>query len=226
MDSSDHKILAQEFSQVAYLAPSPKCNEFANRLLQMNKVLMYEIEKETGKIYVQVESETTPHLIYTTCMYRDPTNICCQCPDFLQKGIMRKHLHAAALYIDNLRQQDQHAHLPEMVFPTYQEVQDIFQKKLEKGTDYKNNDNHTFFLSEEIFNYIKQILGIPTDPKVVMISNTPTLTQPKANLISIASLNTAAIYEQEFRDFLVSTSRILQNEKPNNGGTHPIKVNK
>ncbi|CAG8825949.1 40567_t:CDS:2, partial [Gigaspora margarita] len=171
MDSSDHKILAQKFSQIA---PN-------------DKVLMYEIEKKTGKIYVQVESETTPHLIYTTCVYRDPTNICCQCPDFLQKGIMCKHLCTAALYIDNLHQQDQYAHLPEMI---------------DNQKDYKNNDNYTFSLSEEIFNYMKQILGISTDPKVVMISNTPILTQAKANLISTAGEfnNSQNIVKSEQKD--------------------------
>ncbi|KAF0421296.1 hypothetical protein F8M41_006796 [Gigaspora margarita] len=77
----------------------------------------------------KVESETMPNLVYTTCVYSEPMNICCQCPDFLQKGIICKHLHATALYIDNLRQQEQHAHLSEMVFATYQEARDIKLKE-------------------------------------------------------------------------------------------------
>ncbi|CAG8687195.1 24460_t:CDS:2, partial [Gigaspora rosea] len=152
MDPSDRKILQQEFSQIAYLAPSPKRDESAKRLLQMNKVINYEIEQTTGKVFVQVESETTLHLVYTICVYGQPTEICCQCLDFLQKGIMCKHLCAAALYIDELRQQEQHAHLPEMIFATHQEAQ---------------------------------------------------------NIRHVAGLNASAVYEQEFQDFLVSTSKSL-----------------
>ncbi|CAG8784299.1 2044_t:CDS:2 [Cetraspora pellucida] len=125
MNPSDRKILKQEFLQVAYLSPSIKHDESAKKLLDMNKVIKYEIKDSTGNIYVKVESETTPGLIYTTCVYGQPTNICCQCLDFLQKGIMCKHLRAAALYIDELRKQEQYSHLPEMTFLTYKEAQSI-----------------------------------------------------------------------------------------------------
>ncbi|KAF0545894.1 hypothetical protein F8M41_001831 [Gigaspora margarita] len=94
MDSSDRKILAQEFSQVAYLAPSPKHDESADRLLQINKVLMYKIEKETG----QGNSD-------------DNSN---------KDVINNKDIKDTNNEIDNQK-------------------------------NYKNNDNHTFSPSEEIF---------------------------------------------------------------------------
>ncbi|CAG8798402.1 19656_t:CDS:2 [Cetraspora pellucida] len=119
----DRKILKQEFLQVTYLSPSIKCDESTKKLLDMNKVIKYEIEDSTGNIYVEVESETTPELIYTTCVYGQPTNICCQCLDFFQKGIICKHLRAAALYIDELCKQEQYSHLPEITFLTYKETQ-------------------------------------------------------------------------------------------------------
>ncbi|CAG8735582.1 11052_t:CDS:1, partial [Cetraspora pellucida] len=125
MDPSNCKILMQEFHQVAYLEPSQKRDESAKRLLQMKKVIKHEIEQTTGNIYIHIESENIPQLIYMTCVYRKPTEICCQCFDFLQKGIACKHLCAASLYINDLRKQDQYAYLPEIIFATYEEAQDI-----------------------------------------------------------------------------------------------------
>ncbi|CAG8461329.1 5758_t:CDS:2, partial [Scutellospora calospora] len=141
----DHKVLQQEFFKVAYLAPSLKRDESAKKLLQTKKVIKYEIEQITGKIFVQVESETTPHLVYTTCVYGQATDICCQCIDFLQRGIMCKHLRAATLYIDELRQQEQHAHLPELTFATYQKAQSIsrnlYTNQQEIPISYTNNSD-------------------------------------------------------------------------------------
>lgn len=125
IDPADRKILLQEFPQIAYLSPSAKRDESARRILNMNKIIKYEVEELTGKIHVEVESETTPGFVYTTCVYGQPTDICCQCFDFLQKGILCKHLRAAALYIEELRKQERYSYLPEMNFPTYQEAQNI-----------------------------------------------------------------------------------------------------
>ncbi|CAG8844870.1 10437_t:CDS:2, partial [Racocetra persica] len=55
-----HKILIQEFLQVAHLSPSTKHDESARNLLEMEKVIKHEIEEISGKIYVEVESKTTP----------------------------------------------------------------------------------------------------------------------------------------------------------------------
>ncbi|CAG8732973.1 13971_t:CDS:2, partial [Cetraspora pellucida] len=92
MDPSDHKVIMQEFFQVAYLSLSVKRDKLARKLIDMNKIVKYEVEKLSGKIYVEVESETMPGLIYTTCVYGQPTDICYQCLDFLQSGVMCKHL--------------------------------------------------------------------------------------------------------------------------------------
>ncbi|CAG8849645.1 28510_t:CDS:1, partial [Racocetra persica] len=111
---------------IAYLSPSIKCDKSAKRLFEMEKVIKHKIDEISGKIYVEIESETTSGFIYTTCIYGQPTDICCQCFDFLQKDIMCKHLRAAALYINKLRKQEQYMHLPEMIFPTYQKAQNIY----------------------------------------------------------------------------------------------------
>jgi hypothetical protein len=125
MDNTTREILEREYPQVAYLSPSPNRDESAKRILRMNKVLGYEVEEMTGKVQVQVESETTPDLVYITCVHGKATDIRCQCPDFLQNGILCKHLRAAALYIDELRKQEEHSHLPEMMFTTRQEARNI-----------------------------------------------------------------------------------------------------
>lgn len=147
MDPSTREILMREFPQIAYFAPSPNRDESAKSLFQMKKVIGYEIEK-TGKLYVRVESETTPQLIYTTCVYGQPTDICCQCPDFLQNGILCKHLRAAAFYIEDLRKQEQYAYLPAMIFATQQEARNILRNlcankfsSSENTTTNNNNDS-------------------------------------------------------------------------------------
>ncbi|CAG8451301.1 8080_t:CDS:1, partial [Cetraspora pellucida] len=42
MNSSDCKILMQEFLQVAHLFPSTKCNKLAKKLFEIKKVIKYE----------------------------------------------------------------------------------------------------------------------------------------------------------------------------------------
>ncbi|CAG8674198.1 20653_t:CDS:2 [Cetraspora pellucida] len=140
MDPSNHKILMQEFHQVAYLEPSQKHNESAKRLLQMKKVIKHEIKQTTENIYVYIESKNIPQLIYMTCVYRKLTEICCQCFDFLQKGIACKHLCAASLYIDDLYKQDQYAYLPKIIFAIYEKAQDIhYSTTYEEAQDICHN---------------------------------------------------------------------------------------
>ncbi|CAG8680592.1 21807_t:CDS:1 [Cetraspora pellucida] len=234
----------QKFSQVAYLFPSVKHDKLARKLIDMNKIAKYKVEKLSEKIYVEVKSETMPGLIYTTCVYGQPTDICCQCPDFLQSRVMCKHLHAAAFYIEDLHKQEQYSHLPAMNFPTYQESQNIrsnvYADKFEiptgfgdddhvsdedniddenENTENKKNDNNdgsTSTSSKEILTYIRHILGSNT-PIEVSQSNAPTSTSTplKYNIVEINNLNIAAIYQQEIKEFLESTSKCLQELQNN-----------
>ncbi|CAG8842128.1 26362_t:CDS:2, partial [Racocetra persica] len=55
------------------------------------------------------------------------------------------------------------------------------------------------------------ILGINT-LLVTLPSNLPALNELKSNKTNIDSLNTTAIYEQEFKEFLESTLRKLYNK--------------
>ncbi|RIB21373.1 hypothetical protein C2G38_2034437 [Gigaspora rosea] len=146
MDPLDRNILAQEFSHAAYLSPSTKRDKSAKRLLEIEKVIKYEVEELSGKIYVEVESETTSDFIYTTCVYGQPTDICCQCFDFLQRGILCKHLHAAALYINKVRKQEQFKDLPEIKFPIYEEAQSIYHhqyaNKIEVSVSSRNDNEN------------------------------------------------------------------------------------
>ncbi|CAG8544736.1 12616_t:CDS:2 [Cetraspora pellucida] len=188
----------QEFSQVAYLSPSVKRDKLAKKLIDMNKIKKYEVEELSRNIYVEVESETMPGVIYTTCVYGQPTDICCQCLDFLQRGIICKHLHAAALYIEDLRKQEQYSYLPEMTFLTYQESQNI------RSNIYANESE----IPTKILTYIGHILR-PNTPIEVSQSNVPTSasTLQKYNIADIDDLNAAAIYQQEIKEFLESTSK-------------------
>ncbi|CAG8799479.1 18168_t:CDS:2, partial [Gigaspora rosea] len=75
--------------------------------------------------------------IYTTCVYKKPTDICCQCLDFFQKGIVCKHLCTMSFYIDELHKQDEYTNLPEIIFATYKKAQkirnDLDDNKLKKS---------------------------------------------------------------------------------------------
>ncbi|CAG8751882.1 17052_t:CDS:2, partial [Gigaspora rosea] len=210
MDPSDRKILMQEFPQ-------------------------HEIEQTTGNIYVQIKSETIPQLIYTTCVYGKPTDICCQCLDFLQKGIACKHLCAALFYIDELRKQDEYANLPEIIFATYEEAQeicnDLDDNKLKKSksassVQYDSNSSSTTNISDrgkedtddEINNQKNyknntDLMSNSSDDffnymeHIFSISNAD---QSNSSLMDITKLNAAAIHKQEFKEFLESTSRNLR----------------
>ncbi|CAG8740670.1 12003_t:CDS:2, partial [Racocetra persica] len=190
IDPSDRKLLMQEFSQVAYLSPSIKRNESAKKLLEMKKVIKFEITSE--KIYVEVKSKSSSRFIYTICVYGQPTDICCQCFDFLQTGILCKHLHAAALYINKLHKQEQYIYLPEITFSTYQEAQQIYYNQ------YADR-------SEMLIKHILEINALVTSP-----FNIPESTEPISNEVNIDTLNTTAICKQEFKEFLESTLRSLQ----------------
>ena len=127
MDQSTGQVLEREYPQVAYLSQSSCRDESARRLLGMKKVAGYKEEKATGKLLVRVESESTPQLMYMyiTCVHGQATDIGCQYLHFLQTGVLCKHIRAAALYIEELRKQENHRHLPEMVFATRQEARMI-----------------------------------------------------------------------------------------------------
>ncbi|CAG8775270.1 16248_t:CDS:2 [Gigaspora margarita] len=133
MDPSNHEVLVKEFLQVAYLAPSLKHDESANRLFQMKKVLMHEVNKKQEK-----------------SMFRDPTDICCQCLDFLQKEIICKHLHGDSNNNSTAKITDD------------KDIEDT-DNKSDNQKDYKNNDSYISTLSEEVLNYMKNIFGISTD---------------------------------------------------------------
>ncbi|CAG8607077.1 25984_t:CDS:2, partial [Racocetra persica] len=212
MNPSDHKILMQEFLQVAHLSPSTKHDESARRLLEMEKVIKYKVEEISRKIYVKVESETTPGF----------------------------HLRAAALYINKLRKQEPNKHLPKMIFLTYQEAQNIYHSqyddksevlvgseneddisnKSDEDTDNESNDHNIndnsriTTSSKEIFNHIEHILGINSS-LVMSPSNVPVLNEPRSNKINIDTLNITAIYKQEFKEFLESILRNLQTLQEN-----------
>jgi len=76
MDHTTRDILEREYPQVAYFSPSPNRDESARRLLCMNKILGYELE-ETGRLYIRVESEFIPQLVYVTCVHGKATDIRC-----------------------------------------------------------------------------------------------------------------------------------------------------
>jgi hypothetical protein len=63
---------------------------------------------------------TTAHVCHL-CTWKT-TDIGCQCSDFLQTGVLRKHIRSSALYIEELRKHEDQGHLPEMVFATRQEA--------------------------------------------------------------------------------------------------------
>jgi len=243
-DAATLEILAREFPQVAYLAPSPNRDESARRLLHMKKVVGYEVERATGKLLVRVESETMPGLTYMTCVHGKATDICCQCHDFLQTGIMCKHLRAAALYIDELRKQEGNRHLPEMVFKTRHEAQ-IIRRSLgimteavqEDGTEGddddeneitdevndNNNDNDNEddgsipFSSEEALGHIEHALNL-TNVSVTVAASMENRADTPAFVhpsISTISLNSAAVRKQELDVFLASTERCLQTLREN-----------
>ncbi|CAG8772407.1 15428_t:CDS:2, partial [Racocetra persica] len=208
MDPLDRKILMQEFSQVAYLKSSKKYDESAKRLLQMNKVIKHEIEQTTGNIYIQIESETIPQLIYITCIYRESTDICCQYLDFLQKRIAYKYLRAASFYIDELYdnklkksksassvQYDSDSSSTTDISDRGKEDTD---NEINNQKNYKNNTNLMSNSSDDFFNYMEYIFSI---------SNAD---QPNSSLMDITKLNAATIHKQEFKDFLESTSRSLR----------------
>ncbi|CAG8436255.1 1797_t:CDS:2 [Scutellospora calospora] len=137
----------------------------------------YEIEKITGKIYVQVESKTT-NLVYTTF--------------FLTYQEARKIQNAnesTSLIEDSSNNSD--------------EIDNKSEEDIDDD-DKKKNNNNDFNLrstsSREALNYIEQqIFDNILEPK-----------KPTPSIVNIASLNIAAIYKQEFQNFLMSISRNLQ----------------
>ncbi|RIB14146.1 hypothetical protein C2G38_2144207 [Gigaspora rosea] len=207
MDQSDRKIIIQEFSQVAYLSPSEKRDNLARKLIDTNKIKKYEVDELSGKIYVEVESETMPGLIYTTCIYGQPTDICCQCLDFLQRGIICKHLRAAALYIEDLYDDNN--------ISDEGDIEDDINDK-SKDIENEDNDNSNSSIStssNEILTYIGHILGsnIPIEVSQSNIS----ISASTSLIADVNDLNDAAIYQQEIKEFLESTTKCLQELQNN-----------
>ncbi|CAG8575251.1 8032_t:CDS:2, partial [Cetraspora pellucida] len=206
-----HKILKQEFLQVVYLSPSIKYDESAKKLLDINKVIKYEIENVTRNIYVEVKFKTTSELIYITCVYGQLTNICCQCLNFLQKRIMYKHLHAVALINYNLCANE--SETPENSLNDNDiSDNDYNNDKNDKdinneSNNYDDNDNSSTSTSSlETLNYVKHIFGINT-LTVTSSSTSFAQNQLKSKVININRLNITVIHRQKFKEFLESTSK-------------------
>lgn len=81
-----------------------------------------------NELLVWVKSETHMDLIYTVCVY-PAEKATCQCLDFLTRGNACKHLRAAILCINWMRQQPGNFHLPEIKLLTREEIQ-YFEEKI------------------------------------------------------------------------------------------------
>ncbi|RIB03575.1 hypothetical protein C2G38_2224655 [Gigaspora rosea] len=128
-------------------------------------------------------------------MYGQPTEICCQCLDFLQKGIMCKHLCAAAYYIDKLCQQEQHTYLPKIIFATHQKAQNIccnlctnkpeilISHTNDNDNDDISNENSANSNEEDTDNKSnnQRILGIQYIPMTTLSASSPAQTQFRPN---------------------------------------------
>ncbi|CAG8775615.1 18681_t:CDS:2, partial [Racocetra persica] len=145
---------------------------------------------------------------------KKPTDICCQYFDFLQTGILCKHLHAAALYINKLRKQEQYMYLPEITFPTYQEAQQIYynqyadRSEMPISSEINNEDNDN--VDDENENIDNKSNNHDNNDNITSPFNIPESTEPISNKANIDTLNTTAICKQEFKEFLESTLRSLQ----------------
>jgi len=111
----DRSIIEREFPQVAYLDNSKNRAAGAKRLIDQSRIKGFQSMDE--RLYVSVESEkpSKPGHHYQVCVRGQvPEDIRCECLDFLSKGGACKHLRAAAIYINSLREKDQR--LPEIMF--------------------------------------------------------------------------------------------------------------
>ncbi|RIB14382.1 hypothetical protein C2G38_2144086 [Gigaspora rosea] len=152
-----------------------------------------------------------------------------------KKGIACKHFRAASFYIDELRKQDEYANLPEIIFATYKEAQEIRNNlddnKLKKSesassVQYDSDSSSTTDISDrgeedtddEINNQKNyknntDLMSNSSDDffnymeHIFSISNAD---QSNSSLMDITKLNAAAIHKQEFKEFLESTSRSLR----------------
>ncbi|CAG8776422.1 15330_t:CDS:2 [Cetraspora pellucida] len=164
-----------------------KHNKLAKKLLDTNKIIGYEIEDITGKIYVEIKFESILGLIY----------------------IVSQNIHYN-LYADKFEMLEVSKNDDKI-----SDKND--NNKYNENTEHTNNEsdnnnNSSFISSKEVFNYIEQIFRINTLAEILLSKTLLfTLIQSISNIIDINSLNTSTIYQQEFKEFLESTLRTAKN---------------
>ena len=113
----NRRLIEREFPQVAFLDDSQARTTSAERLVSQSKINGLEVAD--GRLYVNVESENPVRLgqPYRVCIYgQTAKDVRCECLDFLSKGGACKHLRAAEIFINRLRLQAEHQHLPAITF--------------------------------------------------------------------------------------------------------------
>ena len=114
-------IINKNYNRCAYFEDDEERDCSATRILRSGGI--NKIEFTNNEILLWIKSETHMNFTYIVCVY-PIEKAACQCPDFLTRGIACKHLRAAILYINWMRQQPNNSHLPEIKLPTQKEIQE------------------------------------------------------------------------------------------------------
>jgi len=107
------------YKQYAYLDENEAKDNAAKRIFTSGGIQKYEFSID--ELYVWVKSETKSNSIYTICL-APIEKASCQCLDFIFRGGACKHIRAAILCINWIRQEPANQHLPYISLPTVEEL--------------------------------------------------------------------------------------------------------
>ncbi|PKK70127.1 hypothetical protein RhiirC2_780101 [Rhizophagus irregularis] len=111
----------------------------AKRIFSSGGIQKYEYSID--ELYIWVKSETKSNNVYTICL-APIEKASCQCLDFTIRGGACKHIRAAILCINWIRQEPQNQYLPYISLPTIEELDRLHvDENAEETIQNESNDN-------------------------------------------------------------------------------------
>lgn len=139
----------KNYKQYAYFEENVAKDNAAKRIFSSGRIQNYEYSAD--ELYVWVKSETKSNSVYTVCL-APIEEASCQCLDFIFRGGACKHMRAAILCINWIRQEPSNQHLPHISLPTIEEIQALHVNESTEETMQNEVYNIEEFINIEKLN--------------------------------------------------------------------------
>ena len=206
-----NSAIQTNYNQCAYFEKNETKDNVAKRIFSFGGIQKYEYSID--KLYIWVKSETKSNSTYTICLI-PIEKASCQCLDFLFHGGACKHMHAAILCINWIRQEPQNQHLPYIFLPTIEELQELHTLNIDESEE--TIQNKAYNIGENIYNQSSESDNYESDKEYKNFESSQQLSDKDFSsswFLDFQNTNSLALQEQEFHNNCHSVLNHLNNLK-------------